>query len=139
MEQRDEATRQRGFADEQRKIADEQRDEAVAQKKVAEEQRAEAARQRDEAQRQRDAALGALLRSVAREEIAPRFRSLGEQEIFSKASAADPDDVVTEADLAIERRLTLELRALLPGSRLIGEEAAAGVSEPFGPPRDLSR
>jgi fructose-1,6-bisphosphatase/inositol monophosphatase family enzyme len=69
--------------------------------------------------------VGALVRAVAREEIAPRFRLLGAEQVQRKTTPGDPDDIVTDADLAIERRLTVELRALLPGSVVVGEEAVA--------------
>lgn len=59
--------------------------------------------------------VGALVRAVAREEIAPRFRLLGAEQVQRKNTPGDPDDIVTDADVAIERRLTAELRALLPG------------------------
>ncbi len=69
--------------------------------------------------------VGRLLRDIAREELLPRHRALQAHEIHSKATAADPDDIVTEADLAIERRLTVELAALLPEAVMVGEEAVA--------------
>lgn len=65
-----------------------------------------------------------LLREVAREEILPRFRRLAEHDVHVQAVVGDPTDVVTEADLAAERRLTPRLAALLPGSVVVGEEAA---------------
>jgi fructose-1,6-bisphosphatase/inositol monophosphatase family enzyme len=67
-----------------------------------------------------------LVREVAADELVPRFRRLAAHEVFSKATAEDPDDIVTEADLAVERRLGPALAALLPGSVVLGEEAAAG-------------
>jgi len=69
--------------------------------------------------------VGRLLRDIAREELLPRHRALQVHEIHSKATATDPDDIVTEADLAIERRLTVELAALLPEAVMVGEEASA--------------
>lgn len=71
------------------------------------------------------AAVGALVRGVSREELLPRHRRLASHQIFAKASEQDPDDIVTEADLALEQRLGPELTALLPGSTVVGEEAAA--------------
>jgi fructose-1,6-bisphosphatase/inositol monophosphatase family enzyme len=65
-----------------------------------------------------------LLRAAAREEILPRFRRLAAGEIHVKATEGDPTDVVTEADFAAERRLTPEVRALVAGSVVVGEEAA---------------
>jgi fructose-1,6-bisphosphatase/inositol monophosphatase family enzyme len=69
--------------------------------------------------------IGALLRSIAREELIPRHRALVDHEIFSKATEWDPEEVVTAADLAIERRLTDELSSMLPGSIVVGEESAS--------------
>ena len=62
-----------------------------------------------------------LLRSVASELILPRFRVLQSDEVFQKA----PGDLVTVVDREVEARLDPELRALLPGSRVVGEEATA--------------
>ena len=70
-------------------------------------------------------AVTALLECAAREELLPRFRTLAAHQVFSKATADDPTDVVTEADLAMEARLGPELEALLPGSVILGEEAVA--------------
>ena len=39
-------------------------------------------------------------------------------------SKSSPNDLVTDADIASERVLTAALSALLPGSRVVGEEAA---------------
>jgi fructose-1,6-bisphosphatase/inositol monophosphatase family enzyme len=69
--------------------------------------------------------VAALLRAAAREEILPRFRALAAHEIRAKDTDGDPTDVVTAADLAMERRICPELAALLPGSVVVGEEAAA--------------
>lgn len=65
------------------------------------------------------------MRAIAREELLPRFGRLGEGDVLAKPAPGDPDDVVTAADLAIERRLEAELRAALPGSVVVGEEAAS--------------
>jgi fructose-1,6-bisphosphatase/inositol monophosphatase family enzyme len=71
--------------------------------------------------------IGALIRTVAREELGPRFRRLDAAQVFAKATVTDPDDIVTEADLAVEHRLGDELRARLPGSVVVGEEAASAT------------
>lgn len=60
-----------------------------------------------------------LIRTVAAEEVLPRWRNLKHHEIAEKTKG----DPVTEADLAAERRLTAGLRDLLPGSVVVGEEA----------------
>jgi fructose-1,6-bisphosphatase/inositol monophosphatase family enzyme len=76
--------------------------------------------------------VAALLRAAAREEILPRFRALAADEIHRKDAYGDPNDVVTEADLAMERRISPELLALLPGSVVVGEEAAAADERILG-------
>jgi len=70
-------------------------------------------------------ALGQLLREVAELEIMPRFQHLAAGEIISKASPTDPDDLVTVADRSAEAFLTARLPALVPRSRVVGEEAVA--------------
>lgn len=74
-----------------------------------------------------------LMREVAASVVLPRFRHLAQGEITEKR----PGDIVTVADREAEARLTAGLTALLPGSRVVGEEAAAAepallsvVSEP---------
>ena len=64
-------------------------------------------------------AIDTLIRKVAREEILSRYQSLQDHEISGKQSG----EIVTEADLHSERRLSRDLTALLPGSEVIGEEA----------------
>jgi fructose-1,6-bisphosphatase/inositol monophosphatase family enzyme len=68
--------------------------------------------------------VAALLRAAARDEILPRFRALAAEEIRTKDAYGDPTDVVTAADLAMERRICPELSVLLPGSVVVAEEAA---------------
>ncbi|HTA89279.1 MAG TPA: inositol monophosphatase family protein [Polyangiaceae bacterium] len=70
-------------------------------------------------------ALGELLKEVSEREILPRWKHLADGDITSKASATDPDDLVTVADRAAESFLTVRLPALLPGSLVIGEEAVS--------------
>lgn len=67
-------------------------------------------------------AVTALMREVAAAEILPRFRRLAPADIREKDH---PADLVTIADIEAERALGAGLTALLPGSRLLGEEAAA--------------
>ncbi|MGR3434959.1 MAG: inositol monophosphatase family protein [Shimia sp.] len=64
----------------------------------------------------------AALRETARTEIRPRFRALRPDQIETKSG---PQDLVTEADLAVEARLRDEIARLMPGVPLVGEE---GVS-----------
>ncbi|WP_406863928.1 inositol monophosphatase family protein [Streptomyces sp. HUAS MG47] len=65
-------------------------------------------------------AVEAAVRKAAADEIMPRFRQLGADEIVTKNG---PHDLVTVADRAAEARLTEALTALLPGSVVVGEEA----------------
>ncbi|WP_294393630.1 inositol monophosphatase family protein [uncultured Sphingomonas sp.] len=62
-----------------------------------------------------------LIHDVARRIVMPRFRQLDAAEIEEKA----PDELVTVADRQSEDALTEGLMRLLPGSRVIGEEACA--------------
>lgn len=66
-----------------------------------------------------------LLREVAAEAVMPRFRRLAEAEVRVKS----PGEEVTIADEEAERLLDLRLPALLPGSRVIGEEAVSARPE----------
>lgn len=67
------------------------------------------------------AAVTELIAEAAAIEIMPRFRNLASGDIREKS----PGEVVTAADEAMERRLEPALRALLPGSVVLGEESAA--------------
>jgi len=69
-----------------------------------------------------------FMRETAEIEIMPRYQALQEDEVREKTG---PKDLVTIADLESERRLTLKLRDLLPGSEVIGEEAASNHPEIF--------
>jgi fructose-1,6-bisphosphatase/inositol monophosphatase family enzyme len=60
-----------------------------------------------------------IIREVSTTEILPRFGRLAEDEIVEKL----PGDLVTVADKASERELSARLTQLLPGSRVVGEEA----------------
>jgi fructose-1,6-bisphosphatase/inositol monophosphatase family enzyme len=64
--------------------------------------------------------LATTLDAVAQEEILPRWRNLADGEIREKTG---PNDLVTVADEAAERRLIALLPDLLPGSIVIGEES----------------
>ena len=65
--------------------------------------------------------ISGLIRAVARAQILPRFGRLAAGDVAEKA----PGDLVTVADRAAEEALTARLTALLPGSRVVGEEAVA--------------
>ncbi len=66
-------------------------------------------------------AVSDLMRSVAREVILPRYQTLQSADVLEKS----PGEVVTVADREAEVLLTAGLRALIPGSSVLGEEAAA--------------
>lgn len=63
-----------------------------------------------------------IVRHAARAEILPRFRRLAPADIRAKSA---PDDLVTEADLASEDRISAGLAAAFPGACIIGEEGVA--------------
>lgn len=63
-----------------------------------------------------------IIREVAEEAVLPRFRNLAPTDIKVKTG---PSDLVTVADVESERLLTAALSDLLPGSIVVGEEAAA--------------
>src|SRR5688500_790345 len=69
--------------------------------------------------------LGRLLRAVAQRQIMGRFQKLAPDEVRSKPSQDDPTDLVTAADRAAEAELAVQLRELVPGSSVVGEEAVA--------------
>ena len=74
-----------------------------------------------------------IIREVSATEILPRFGRLGAGDITEKL----PGDLVTVADKASERELSARLVALLPGSRVVGEEAVfedPGVLDALGGP-----
>ena len=55
----------------------------------------------------------------------PSFRALQPEDIQSKNTPGDPDDLVTIVDKAAERYLIDALGDLVPGAAFIGEEAAS--------------
>lgn len=65
--------------------------------------------------------VSSIIREAAAEEILPRFRNLSAGQIREKR----PGELVTEADTEAERVMTRRLRDLLPGSKVVGEEAVA--------------
>ncbi|AWK87040.1 inositol monophosphatase family protein [Azospirillum thermophilum] len=66
--------------------------------------------------------VSALIREVAKTEILPYFHDLANAGVREKTG---PMDLVTLADEAGERALTPLLAGLLPGSTVLGEEAAS--------------
>ncbi len=65
--------------------------------------------------------VGALMAEAAERAILPRFRALAQHEVEEKS----PGELVTIADREAEAILAAGLALLLPGSRVIGEEACA--------------
>ncbi|MBO4162686.1 inositol monophosphatase family protein [Micromonospora antibiotica] len=65
--------------------------------------------------------VGTLLRETAADVVLPLFRKLDDADVIEKA----PGDLVTVADQRAEERISAELRRLLPGSLVVGEEAVA--------------
>ncbi len=63
-----------------------------------------------------------LIRSVATEQIMPRWQHLLQEQIDEKT----PGDFVTIADHESEARLTKALASLISGARVVGEEAVSG-------------
>jgi len=64
--------------------------------------------------------LVAIVAEAAAAEIMPRFRKLGAADIAEKTSALD---LVTQADLLTEQRITAALKARYPQALIVGEEA----------------
>ncbi|MDK4734161.1 inositol monophosphatase family protein [Rhizobium sp. CNPSo 3490] len=64
--------------------------------------------------------LGECVREAARAEIMPRFRNLGDTDVSEKTSATD---LVTQADLLAEHRITAALKERFPSALVVGEEA----------------
>jgi fructose-1,6-bisphosphatase/inositol monophosphatase family enzyme len=63
----------------------------------------------------------ACLIETSEQDILPRFCALGADDVMEKG----PDDPVTVADIASEKRLTRLLMDLVPGSVVVAEEAVA--------------
>jgi fructose-1,6-bisphosphatase/inositol monophosphatase family enzyme len=63
-----------------------------------------------------------IMRETADAVIMPRYKALADGEVSEKTG---PKDLVTIADIESEHRMTPLLKALLPGSVVIGEEAAS--------------
>ncbi|MES0880917.1 inositol monophosphatase family protein [Roseibium sp. SCP14] len=63
-----------------------------------------------------------VTRDVAQEVVMPRFRSSADVDVKAKKHVFD---LVTEADLLCEQRLTQVVPDILPGSTFVGEEGVA--------------
>lgn len=68
------------------------------------------------------ASLANILQEAAMEEILPRFRNLGDDDVRMKSEAID---LVTEADEAAERLIASRIRELMPTALFVGEESVA--------------
>lgn len=66
--------------------------------------------------------VSSILIESAERFILPRHQNLKDHEISTKSG---PTDFVTQADLDVEEHLTRVLPDLLPGSKVVGEEAVA--------------
>jgi myo-inositol-1(or 4)-monophosphatase len=64
--------------------------------------------------------LAGLVRQAGEMDIMPRFRNLASSDIAQKTSSID---LVTEADLLAEKRITQALRERFPTALIVGEEA----------------
>ena len=71
------------------------------------------------------ARVNAVVRDVVTSVVMPSFRSLRPEDIYSKDTPGDPDDLVTIVDQAAERQLIDALRDVIPGAAFIGEEAVS--------------
>lgn len=69
------------------------------------------------------------VRTAVAEEVMPRWRQLGDDEIEQKSG---PHDLVTVADQRAEEHLTRALSGLLPGSVVVGEEAVHARPAVYG-------
>lgn len=66
------------------------------------------------------AAVDAIIREIAAQEIVPRFRRLDDGEIWRK----DAGSYVTVVDMAAEKSLSRALRDIVPGAKVLAEEDA---------------
>jgi fructose-1,6-bisphosphatase/inositol monophosphatase family enzyme len=66
-----------------------------------------------------------IIEGVVSSVVMPSFRSLRPEDIHSKDTPGDPDDLVTIVDKAAERYLIDALSEVIPGAAFIGEEAAS--------------
>jgi fructose-1,6-bisphosphatase/inositol monophosphatase family enzyme len=65
----------------------------------------------------------AIIEEVAATEILPRFGKLTKEDIDHKNYEAPGASIVTIADKMAEKALSIRLQSLIPGSKVVGEEA----------------
>jgi fructose-1,6-bisphosphatase/inositol monophosphatase family enzyme len=65
-----------------------------------------------------------IVEAVVATIVMPSFRTLQPEDIHSKDTPGDPDDLVTIVDKSAERYLIDALAGVVPGAAFIGEEAA---------------
>jgi len=63
------------------------------------------------------------LSAAAAQDIMPAFRNIDRANVRAKLQ---PHDVVTDADIAAEKRIAASLKRILPDALIIGEEAVSG-------------
>jgi fructose-1,6-bisphosphatase/inositol monophosphatase family enzyme len=68
--------------------------------------------------------VAAIIDEIVHIEVLPRVARLSSDEILSKTTVDDTDDVVTVVDRRVESRLSSALRAIEPSAAVVGEEAA---------------
>jgi fructose-1,6-bisphosphatase/inositol monophosphatase family enzyme len=69
--------------------------------------------------------VAAIIQHVVSSVVMPSFRALRPEDIHSKHTPGDPDDLVTIVDKAAERALVEQLSGLVPGAVFVGEEAVS--------------
>ena len=69
--------------------------------------------------------VAAILQNVVSSVVMPSFRALRPEDIQSKDTPGDPEDLVTIVDKAAERALIEQLRGVVPGAVFVGEESVS--------------
>lgn len=67
--------------------------------------------------------VAAILQNVVSSVVMPSFRALRPEDIHSKDTPGDPDDLVTIVDKAAELALIEQLRGVVPDAVFVGEES----------------
>ncbi len=77
--------------------------------------------------------ISAILSECADLYVLPRYKALGQEDVFEKTSA---HDLVTKADIDVEAHLKRVLPDMLPGSIVIGEEGVSNGEQSLDALRD---